>query len=322
MADEDLTLLPRSRKLAKQAGSDFYFTGAMCKRQHAAKRYTRSAECVTCAIERASAWQKDNPERHGVFVRKWDANNLEIKRGIAARSEKKHRVKRNAAAKTKRRANPEPSRQSCREWYARNRAEEVQRVLAYQKANPGKVNAIANTRRARKVEAGGFYTPEDIVAILDRQDSICIGCPADIRDCYNTDHVHPIARGGHNWPENLQLLCKTCNSQKTDLMMVEWLERRGGPDDPRNARLLWAMEIHRQLNAVPIPIGDRPTSGIAGMKWSTNGIERKRRKPDAVLPDGWRWVTPPMPNRKRPAPFKRKKKLPPLPLLDNMEDAA
>ncbi len=306
MADEDLTLLPCSRKLAIQAGSSSYFTGSPCKRGHLSKRYARNGECVTCAIARASAWQKDNPERHGVFVSRWAANNPDTVEASQVKYREVHRVELNAAANERRLADPELFRRRCREWYARNQTEEVQRVLRYQKANPDKVNSIVNTRRARKSAAGGFYVVEDIVAILDRQERVCVGCPTDISDRYHVDHVHPLSRGGTNWPENLQLLCQPCNSQKTTLTMEEWLSRRGGPDEPRNARLLWAMEVHRELNAVPIPLGDRPTSGIAGMKWSTNDIECERRKTDVPLPEGWRWGRLPMPNRKKPVPFKRR----------------
>ena len=33
-------------------------------------------------------------------------------------------------------------------------------------------------------------------------------------DGYHIDHVMPLAKGGSNGPENLQLLCPTCNLRK------------------------------------------------------------------------------------------------------------
>jgi 5-methylcytosine-specific restriction endonuclease McrA len=35
--------------------------------------------------------------------------------------------------------------------------------------------------------------------------------------------MNPLSRGGSNWPSNLQLLCKTCNSSKNNRTMEEWL---------------------------------------------------------------------------------------------------
>ncbi len=323
MDTEDLTLLPASRKLALKVGSEFYFTGVACKRQHLTKRYTKKGDCVSCARDRVLKWQKDFPERANAKSAKWYRENTEQVAVGNARWRAANPKKPRAYAAKYRNANSVAINQRQRERYAENPEAAIQRVLANAKANPARINATVNKRRATKLAADGFYLADDVLAIMERQDGFCIGCDKDITKQHAVDHYIPLARGGSNWPENLQLLCRSCNSKKTTLTMDEWLARRGGPDVPENARILWAMEIHRQINAVPPPIRERPTSGIAGMKWSTNDIECERRKTDVPLPDGWRWGRLPMPNRKRPAPgLKRKQKASPLPLLDNMEDAA
>lgn len=47
----------------------------------------------------------------------------------------------------------------------------------------------------------------------------CTYCPA-IAD--TIDHVIPHARGGHHYIGNLTPACRSCNSAKADLLIVEW----------------------------------------------------------------------------------------------------
>ena len=42
----------------------------------------------------------------------------------------------------------------------------------------------------------------------------CVACGAE--EDLQFDHVIPVARGGGNAAENLQILCGTCNRQKSD----------------------------------------------------------------------------------------------------------
>jgi 5-methylcytosine-specific restriction endonuclease McrA len=62
-------------------------------------------------------------------------------------------------------------------------------------------------------------------AIYERDGKVCRFCGTEVR-YFNTgfkrlalphaeiDHIFPRSRGGETTPENLQLLCNTCNSQK------------------------------------------------------------------------------------------------------------
>lgn len=85
-------------------------------------------------------------------------------------------------------------------------------------------------RRFHRQRAGGEYTPQDIAELLLKQNGLCVGCDADIRECYTIDHVVAVARGGSNNPENLQLLCSPCNSSKATKSQEQWLREicRGG----------------------------------------------------------------------------------------------
>ena len=52
--------LPKSRADAREAGSEFYFTGKPCKRGHVTVRDTKKGCCKTC---RKEDWQKENDRR-------------------------------------------------------------------------------------------------------------------------------------------------------------------------------------------------------------------------------------------------------------------
>lgn len=67
--------------------------------------------------------------------------------------------------------------------------------------------AVATARRQR--------IPDDVrIFVWQRDDGRCARCGNE--DDLQFDHVIPVARGGGNAPENIQVLCGSCNRQKSD----------------------------------------------------------------------------------------------------------
>ena len=67
--------------------------------------------------------------------------------------------------------------------------------------------AVAGARRER--------IPEDVrLFVWTRDEGRCIRCGAE--EDLQFDHVIPVARGGGNAPENIQVLCGPCNRAKSD----------------------------------------------------------------------------------------------------------
>lgn len=112
-----------------------------------------------------------------------------------------HRLRRIADSKAWVEANPD-----YRPAYAKE----------YWRANPEMASKCHATRRARKAAAEGHHTAADIKAIRVRQDDFCANpsCAVPLHGRGSLDHVVALANGGSNWPFNLQLLCKPCNSMK------------------------------------------------------------------------------------------------------------
>ena len=76
---------------------------------------------------------------------------------------------------------------------------------------PGRA-AAASRRRERVV---GSYTGQDVERLLVSQRGCCAWCGRSfVVTGYHVDHVIPIARGGRNTRENIQLLCPLCNLRK------------------------------------------------------------------------------------------------------------
>jgi 5-methylcytosine-specific restriction endonuclease McrA len=75
--------------------------------------------------------------------------------------------------------------------------------------------ANANRRRAVEMAAAGSFTAKDIERLKTQQHMACAcGCGRSLYLGFHVDHVLPLARGGTNWPANLQLLSPVCNRTK------------------------------------------------------------------------------------------------------------
>ena len=115
-------------------------------------------------------------------------------------------------AKARRAKNPEVYRQKTREWRAAN-LEKARAIEAkYAKENPARRAAIGQAYRARKRNAKGRYTVEQWEALCAQYGNVCLCCKLTRK--LTVDHIIPLSQGGSNGIENIQPLCKSCNSSK------------------------------------------------------------------------------------------------------------
>ena len=58
-------------------------------------------------------------------------------------------------------------------------------------------------------------TKDERQKLLDKADGCCCSCKKEVKKVFHIDHIIPLAEGGSNESENLQVLCKPCHFEKT-----------------------------------------------------------------------------------------------------------
>ena len=132
-----------------------------------------------------------------------------------------------AQVKARRLANPDKDRADKEAWYAANKELVKQRVAEWNAANPEATRCRGRNYRARFKGAEGSHTGDDIKALFVKQRGRCVYCNVKLGKGYHVDHIQPLAKGGSNWPSNLQLLCVKCNNRKRATDPLEFARRLG-----------------------------------------------------------------------------------------------
>lgn len=84
----------------------------------------------------------------------------------------------------------------------------------WRKLHPERAKIDAEIRRARLQNVGGTFSENEWKALCEKYNYSCLSCHRnDVR--LTIDHIIPISKGGANIIENIQPLCKSCNSKKS-----------------------------------------------------------------------------------------------------------
>lgn len=221
-----------------------------------AKRYRQKhPERVKAAKERYNAENKEsiaeyykrryaeNPEAMRAASRKYREENPERVKDAQKAYQEKHSNRLSARRRAYYNANIEREREKARTraratyearrdymvaymraYYAANKDDFSERARAWREANPEKCKQYHVNRKAKLKKAEGSFDAGDIGRMMESQNCMCSACGADLDDTgFHVDHVVPLAKGGSNWPSNLQLLCPPCNLGKGTKSNEEWL---------------------------------------------------------------------------------------------------
>jgi 5-methylcytosine-specific restriction endonuclease McrA len=240
--------LPSTKTEAKLAGATHFFTGLPCRHGHVAKRYVHNGACIECASESTRKHRAEHPGLHAESQRNWRKSNPEGARAQEQRYRERHpeRCRARAARKNReycqkhpervaqyrrkwREANPDVARACTKRWQAENPEKTKANAARWKRENPEKAKAISaasrQSRRARKRAAEGRFTAADVLALKTRQKGKCACCGKKRK--LAVDHIVPLAKGGSNWPNNLQLLCTPCNASKSAKDPIAFMQEKG-----------------------------------------------------------------------------------------------
>ena len=99
-----------------------------------------------------------------------------------------------------------------REYRKKNRDKLNAKRRAKYKEDPSVVKAYVHRRQARVDGAEGSFTAEEWKELFEEYDNKCLACGAT--ENLGPDHVIPLSKGGTNYIDNIQPLCRSCNCSK------------------------------------------------------------------------------------------------------------
>lgn len=208
------------------AESNSTLAARACVKCGANDRYS-NGKCRPCAMAGVLAWKSrnaeklrasnaayasKNPEKVKAWKNKWASENKEKIKDIGAIYKAANPGKFKAAALARVRANPEMARARSARWA---------------KLHPEPRRIAQQNRRAKKVASGGVLSKGLSAKLFILQKGMCPCCKLPLGDDYHLDHRMPLALGGANTDDNMQLLRAICNLQKKAKHPVDFMQERG-----------------------------------------------------------------------------------------------
>lgn len=163
-------------------------------------------------IDRNRSWRLSNPEKHKASVAAWKESNKEKYKETQAAYRLLNRQKLKAKISVWRKLNQDKIKSASAIWHAKN---------------PDSAKIISGNRRARKLKAGGCLSRDLSVKLFKLQKGKCPCCGNPLGENYHLDHRMPLALGGSNTDDNMQLLRSTCNQQKHAKHPIDFMQERG-----------------------------------------------------------------------------------------------
>lgn len=207
------------REIAKLEGRKTFFTGVPCRNGHVCEKYTSTAGCVQCALDRAKErkerktceinqylkqYYQENKDKHAENRKRWKSENPEKVKASNAqyRNRSKHKA---AAYYAIRAADPEFIRERSKynaEW---------------RKLNKALCMSYVNRRRANKLQRTPAWLTEDDWWMIEQIYHLAQLRTAATSIEWHVDHIIPL-RGktvsGLHVPTNLQVVSAKVNLKK------------------------------------------------------------------------------------------------------------
>jgi len=186
-----------------------------------------SGNCRACAKASQIVWAKKNKEKVRLYGKQWSAKNPEKIRAKNAKAYAANAVKNRAYSAEYKANNLERVTKYLAEYRESHRDIARNTSTVWRKANPLKLKAYHQNRRAMKRNSGGRLTQNVVDRLLKLQRGKCACCNKSLGGIFHLDHIMPLALGGSNEDANMQLLSPRCNLQKHKKHPIDFMQSRG-----------------------------------------------------------------------------------------------
>ena len=181
-------------------------------RRAAKGSYGRASKCKTCRaiyshdyhrkhhseiLIRRQEWRNENRDKINLRSRKWYVVNRGQERLRNRKRYAANLAKERARSRKYRIENPKKRRISNRKWATKN---------------PDKIRAKSARYRTKRLNGGGSFTDNEWQSLCQKYDDRCLCC--EKKKPLEADHIIPVSEGGSSDIENIQPLCRSCNSRK------------------------------------------------------------------------------------------------------------
>lgn len=200
------------------------------------------SQCKTCFKDYLSNWAKNNQEKIKQKRDEWRSKNKEKERLSQQQYARKNEDKIKEYQKKWRIENAEKLKKDKANWRVAN-SKEIKRKRAekyaanaekmreekrkYYAENSESFKIRAHNRRVKIIESGDKLSQGLSIKLFKLQKGKCACCGLPLGDDYHMDHIMPLALGGTNTDNNIQLLRAACNKQKHAKHPIDFMQSRG-----------------------------------------------------------------------------------------------
>ena len=161
----------------------------------------RRSNCKVCKAKTDKSYKAKNQEKVKERLHKYYVAHAEKAKESANKWQASHPVERKICAKISQQRHPENGRRATKKWRL---------------AHPERHVEAQRNYRAKKKNSVGKVSTKEFRELVEQYDFRCLKCGLSESALteITMDHVIPISRGGDNVIENIQPLCRNCNSSK------------------------------------------------------------------------------------------------------------
>lgn len=185
--------------------------------------------CKSCGKEIQKQFYNNNKEsilNQKKQYHQQNSEDIKLKRKLYYQEKKEEILEK---IKQYRQDNLEKFKEKDRIYNLTNKEAIAQRRKKYLQSENGKNADFRGSMKRRSYKHKVSFRPIERTTILNRDNWECQMCGCKVHDRNtghwntpdkaNIDHIIPISKGGNSEPDNLQVLCRTCNLSKKDKIL-------------------------------------------------------------------------------------------------------